>query len=243
MSNVISKSNELEKWYMPDTTGENVSYLATFLKGKSKSIKLTLFTVGSANTLIVNNVIVSQNKPFKPDEDITFDKCVMKNNHYDKDPKKWAENVLTAYRNFINQEWDKVRTLSFEDLNKYVAKTGTILFTPDSYIAFLVKSLPIGDFEDNIPTSELYDYVASSFDILSEQLLKLDNFKEITSDVDLGYFIIYNLYEAVKQEYGNYLVNHDEIPEVLTNVLHNLSYKDLSAVISDVANFNCNFAD
>lgn len=167
----------------------------------------------------------------------------MKNNHYDKDPKKWAENVLTAYHDFINQEWDKVRTLSFEDLNKYVAKTGTILFTPDSYIAFLVKSLPIGDFEDNIPTSELYDYIASHFDILSEQLLKLDDFKEITSDVDLGYFIIYNLYEAVKQEHGNYLVNHDEIPEVLTNVLHNLSYKDLSAVISDVANFNCNFAD
>lgn len=243
MSNVISTSNELKKWHMPDTTGENVSYLATFLKGKNKNIKLTLFTVGSANTLIVNNVIISQNKPFKSEDNIAFYKCVMKNNHYDQDPKKWAENVLTAYRNFINQEWDKVCTLSFEDLNKYVAKTGTILFTPDSYIAFLVKSLPIGSFEDNIPTPELYDYVASSFDFLSEKLLELDNFKEITSDVYLGYFMIYNLHEAVKQEYGNFLADHDEIPEVLTNVLHNLSYKDLSAVISDVANFNCNFDD
>lgn len=58
MSNVINESNELEKWYMPDTTGENVSYLATFLKGKNKSIKLTLFTVGTASNLLLTILLL-----------------------------------------------------------------------------------------------------------------------------------------------------------------------------------------
>lgn len=238
MSNANTNTLKLKKHNFDGLVEANTSKLVKYLRWKGAKTQLSLavfYSYDKVNCLVINNVNLLNGCYYDNNDYLLYAKYEVPTDLYDKDKVQWAINILTDYQRYIDNIWNEENQMNFLNLIMFLHKTDCITFTPESYLNFLVASLPIENLDKAIISKSGYNYVLHDFLYFANRLVKSPNFSELTKDKELEKFILSNLSVIRKMDSNNLIYKSSAKQKVLSNLLANIPVTDMTEIIQQIA--------